>query len=64
MRFVRAIRKSEICRGLDPKAVARILASRGMLERASDGFQQVHKIDGTPKRVYVINATIFDGGQL
>jgi uncharacterized protein (DUF927 family) len=54
--------KSEICGGLDPKFVARTLADAGMLERASDGNQQVRKIGGVNKRVFVINAAIIDGG--
>jgi uncharacterized protein (DUF927 family) len=54
--------KAEICGGLDFKMVARTLAERGMLERAGDGFQPVRRIDGAPKRVYVVNASIFDGG--
>jgi hypothetical protein len=47
---------------LDPKFVARTLADAGMLERASDGNQQVRKIGGVNKRVFVINAAIIDGG--
>jgi len=54
--------RTEICGGLDPKMVARTLAERGMLERAGDGFQPVRKIGGVNKRVYVITASIFDGG--
>ena len=54
--------KSEICAGLDPKMVAQILGERGLIERASDGFQPVRKICGSPKRVYIVTANIFDGG--
>jgi putative DNA primase/helicase len=54
--------KAEICHGLDPKLVARVLAERGMLLRAGDGFQPVRKIGGANKRVYVVNSRIFDGG--
>lgn len=54
--------KAEICQGLDPKLVARVLAERGMLLRATDGFQPVRKIGGANKRVYVLTAKIFDGG--
>lgn len=54
--------KAEICAGLDPKFVARTLADAGMLKRASDGNQQVRKIGGSNKRVFVIGASIFDGG--
>jgi putative DNA primase/helicase len=53
--------KSEICQGLDPIVVARTLAERQMLKRAPDGFQPVVKIEGTPRRVYVIMARIFEG---
>ena len=35
--------KSEICAGLDAGFVARTLAERGMLLRASDGFQPVRE---------------------
>lgn len=55
--------RSEICAGLDASMVARALAKRGMLDRASDGFQQVRKIEGANKRVFVINSKIFDGGE-
>jgi uncharacterized protein (DUF927 family) len=54
--------RAEICNGLDPKLVARTLADAGMLKRGSDGNQQVRKVGGTAKRVFVIGATIFDGG--
>ena len=54
--------KSEICNGLDSTMVARTLAERGMLLRASDGFQPVRKIGGANKRVYSVTASIFAGG--
>jgi putative DNA primase/helicase len=54
--------KTEICAGLDAGFVARTLAERGLIERASDGFQPVRKIGGTNKRVYVLTARIFAGG--
>jgi putative DNA primase/helicase len=50
--------KSEVCVGFSPSMVARALAERGMLERASDGFQCVRKIDGRPVRVYVLKPSI------
>jgi uncharacterized protein (DUF927 family) len=53
--------KSEVCDGLDPILVARVLAENQMLKRAADGFQSVVKINGTSKRVYIITARIFDG---
>ncbi|MFZ2105416.1 MAG: hypothetical protein WAV18_08530, partial [Roseiarcus sp.] len=55
--------RAEICDGLDPKFVARTLGEAGILRRAIDGFQQVRKIGGTCKRVFVIGAAIFDGWQ-
>jgi putative DNA primase/helicase len=54
--------KAEICNGLDAKMVARVLAERGMLARSSDGFQQVRKIGGQARRVFVVTAGIYDGG--
>ncbi len=56
--------KAEVCAGLDPKLVARVLAGCGMIERAPDGFQPVHKIAGKPLRVYVVTPRILDGGEL
>jgi putative DNA primase/helicase len=50
--------KAEVCAGFDSKMVARTLASRNMLERASDGFLSVRKIDGRSKRVYVVKSAI------
>lgn len=55
--------KTEVCAGLDSKLVARVLAKRGMIEKAPDGFQPVHKIAGKPVRVYVVTPQIFDGGE-
>ncbi len=55
--------KSEICNGLDSTMVARTLAERGMLLRQDMRvFQSVRKIGGANKRVYVLTASIFDGG--
>ncbi len=34
-----------------------------MIERAPDGFQPVHKINGKSIRVYVVNPRIFDGSE-
>jgi putative DNA primase/helicase len=50
--------KAEVCAGFDSRMVARTLASRNMLERASDGFLSVRKIDGRSKRVYVVKPAI------
>jgi putative DNA primase/helicase len=55
--------KREVCAGLDAKMVARILAERGMLARAADGNQQVRKIAGSSKRVFVVTSAIYDGGR-
>ncbi len=54
--------KVDVCSGLDPHFVARVLAERGMIERAPDGFQQVRKIEGKAMRVYVVTPRIFHGG--
>ena len=50
--------KTEVCAGFEPAMVARALESRHMLERASDGFLSVRKIEGRSKRVYVIKPAI------
>jgi uncharacterized protein (DUF927 family) len=50
--------KAEVSVGHDPTLVARVLADRGMLKRAKDGFQCVEKIQGRPQRVYVVTAGI------
>jgi uncharacterized protein (DUF927 family) len=52
--------KAEVAIGHDPKLVARVLAERGMLKRASDGFQRVEKIQGRSQRVYVLTARIVE----
>ena len=54
----------EIFVGLDPKMAARVLAERGMIGRASDGFQPVQKIAGKSMRVYIVTRRILDGGEL
>jgi putative DNA primase/helicase len=54
--------KSEVCSGIDPGLAARVLAERGMLVRAEDGFIKVHKIEGRTQRAYTVTATILDGG--
>ena len=55
--------KQDVCAGLDPKFVARVLADRGALAKSSDGNMRVERIAGTPKRVYVVTPRIFDGGE-
>jgi putative DNA primase/helicase len=54
----------EVCAGLDPKFVAKVLAERGMLERGNDANAKVERIDGALKRVYVVAPRIFDGGSV
>jgi uncharacterized protein (DUF927 family) len=54
--------KSEICVGLDPKLVARVLADHEFLRRAADGYQTVVKIAGQSRRVYVLLPDIIEGG--
>ena len=54
--------KTDVCNGLDPKLVARVLAQAGMLEPGGDGNQQVRKIGGRSVRVYVITGAIFEEG--
>jgi hypothetical protein len=53
--------QNKICNGLDVKFVAKTLADRGMLERTADGFQRLRRIEGVPKRIYVVTAVIFGG---
>jgi uncharacterized protein (DUF927 family) len=55
--------KAEVCAGLDPNLAARVLAKRGIIEKAPDGYQPVWKIQGKPQRGYVITPRIFDGGR-
>ena len=50
--------KAEVAVGHDPKLVARVLADRGFLRRASDGYQCVERIQGRSQRVYVVTASI------
>jgi uncharacterized protein (DUF927 family) len=53
--------KTEICTGMDPSFVARMLCHRGMLRRSSEGFSSVRKIAGSNRRVYVLTADILAG---
>jgi uncharacterized protein (DUF927 family) len=52
--------KNDVCKGLDPVAVARTLARRGMLRRPKVGKDLTRhiRINGQPTRVYVITAAI------
>ena len=50
--------KTEVCAGLNPTTTARALAERGMLERATGGFQCVRKVSGRAMRVYVLKPSI------
>lgn len=55
--------KAEICAGLDPTMVARVLAERGMLRRQDGRNLQCNvKIDGASKRAYVLLSQILAGG--
>ena len=54
--------KAEVCAGFDASFAARVLADRGMLVRAEDGFIRVHKIEGRAQRAYTITTAILDGG--
>jgi uncharacterized protein (DUF927 family) len=53
--------KAEICIGMDPTFVARMLCDRGMLLRSSAVFSSVRKIAGSNRRVYVLTADILAG---
>jgi putative DNA primase/helicase len=56
--------RSEICNGLDAIFVARSLAARGMLATQPSGeLQSVAKIQGTPRRAYVLTAKILAGDE-
>jgi putative DNA primase/helicase len=50
--------KTEVTVGHDPKLVARVLADRGFLKRAEDGYQCVERIQGRLQRAYVLTAHI------
>jgi putative DNA primase/helicase len=50
--------KAEVTVGHNPTLVARALADRKMLKRASDGYQCVEKIQGRSQRVYVVTANL------
>ncbi len=55
--------KSVICAGLDHRFVAQTLANAGILDRGTAGIQRPKRIRGaSPIKVYVVNATIFEGG--
>jgi uncharacterized protein (DUF927 family) len=53
--------KNDICKGLNGMQVAKYLAEETMLEKAPDGYQQVHKIEGQARRFYVLTPEIFAG---
>jgi putative DNA primase/helicase len=50
--------RTEVCAGLDPTTVAKVLADRGMLLRDADQYQRPHRIRGKLLRVYTITAAI------
>ena len=39
--------RTEVCAGLDPMLVAKVLADRGTLLRAERHYQRTHRIQGT-----------------
>jgi hypothetical protein len=53
--------KAEVCGGLDPGLVAKVLAARDMPTRAPDGLLYVHKISGRSMRLYTVTAGILSG---
>jgi uncharacterized protein (DUF927 family) len=56
--------KEEVCAGLDPQFVARVLAERGMLRRQGGNVRQctVNVGGGQRARAYVLTVAILDGG--
>ena len=54
--------KSEICSGMDAKAVARFLVEAGMMKRVEGSFQSVRRVGGANRRVYVLTNSILAGG--
>lgn len=51
----------EIFAGLDPKLAAKVLTERGIIKRASDGFQINQRVDGRQIRCYTITAKVLGG---
>ena len=51
--------RSEVCAGLDPTRVAKVLHERGILERAADAYLKQHWVGGRNLRAYTITARIF-----
>ena len=51
--------RSEVCAGLDPTRVAKVLHERGILERAADSYLKQHWVGGRNLRAYTITARIF-----
>jgi uncharacterized protein (DUF927 family) len=52
--------KKEICKGLDPLGVARLLAELGMLRREESKLQRSERTPAGRKRVYVLTARILE----
>ena len=46
--------------GFDPTMVARVLCERGMLRRGQRQFTNTVRIEGEPRRVYVLTTDIVD----
>jgi putative DNA primase/helicase len=56
--------KSEVCNGLDPTMVAKVLVDRGLLLRGPDEYQKTHRIQGKVLKLYTITASIFSGSNI
>ncbi len=49
--------RTVFCNGFDPTTIARALEQRGMLLPDAEGkFSRSERVDGKPKRVYVVTA--------
>ena len=54
------VSRVEICAGHDPIAVAKALASRGMLRVQQEKLQANVRVGGRTMRAYVVTASIID----
>jgi putative DNA primase/helicase len=59
--FLPEVFKTEVCAGLDPTQVAKVLADRGILQRGPDEYQKSHRIQGKVLKLYTITVAIFSG---
>ena len=53
--------RSDVCAGLDPTHVAKVLVDRGILLRGTDEYQKTHRIQGKVLKLYTITTAIFPG---